>query len=74
MCHTAAAVAALRAVSHAVITLLMGEEITVLVAHTASIMYLKAYSKVCGWTVSDKYSKDCLLQVVWLVLLLPVFN
>ena len=51
LCHSAAAVAALRAVAHAVITSLMGEEITVLVADAASQMYLKAHSKVSGWTV-----------------------
>lgn len=45
VCHSAAAVVALRAVAHAVITSLMGEEITVLVADAASQMYLKAHSK-----------------------------
>ena len=43
LCYSAAAVAALKAVSHAVITFLMGEEITVLVAD-AFQMYLEARS------------------------------
>lgn len=42
-CHSAAAIATLGAVAHAVITSLMGEEITVLVADAASQTHLKAH-------------------------------
>lgn len=49
-CHSAAVIATLGAVAHAVITTLMGEEITVLVADAASQTHLKAHCKVSGWT------------------------
>lgn len=61
VCHSAAAVAALRAVAHAVITSLMGEEITILVADAASQMYLKEHFKVSGWTLPHLHTKDYLL-------------
>lgn len=64
VCHSAAAVVALRAVIHAVITSLMGEEITVLVADAASRTYLKAHCKVSGRTLPHLQTKDYLLSAV----------
>lgn len=45
VCHSAAAVAAVKAVAHAVITSPMGGEITILVADAMSQIYLKAHFK-----------------------------
>lgn len=64
VCHSAAAVVALRAVVHAVITSLMGEEITVFVADAATQTYLKAHCKVSGWSLPHLQTKDYLLSVV----------
>lgn len=62
VCHSAAAVVALRAVVHAVITSLMGEEITVLAADAATQTYLKAHCKVSG--LPHLQTKDYLLPAV----------
>lgn len=64
VCHSAAAVVTLRAVAHAVITSLMGEEIIILVADAASQMYLKSHSKVNGWTLPHLQTNDYLLESV----------
>lgn len=64
VCHSTAAAVTLRAVAHAVITSLMGEEITVLVADAASQMYLKTHFKVNGWTLPHLHTNDYLLEIV----------
>lgn len=71
MSHSAAAVAALRAASHTVITFLMGKEITVLVADTANQASLKAYSsKVSGWTAPYLHTKLHPLNVMAVVIII----